>query len=147
MSNSFSFSTDTATLSIFDFQAIKHRINDTADWWSLPEDEINEVNKGNIIFLGLLDDGVYKVDVVDKINDPDGTLFLKVPSGEVFIGAGEDTTGGDLEPDSSDCILGKVFKLPVSNYSVSFKRNGEVILISFVPSSKNTNKIESSVRI
>ncbi|MEX5898765.1 DUF6386 family protein [Proteus vulgaris] len=41
MLNVFSFTTDTATLAIFDLQAI-HRKSDTADWWSILDDEIGE---------------------------------------------------------------------------------------------------------
>lgn len=51
MSNVFSFTTDTATLAIFDLQAIQHRKSDTADWWSILDDEIGEMNKGNIALL------------------------------------------------------------------------------------------------
>ncbi|WP_265434768.1 DUF6386 family protein [Aeromonas salmonicida] len=113
MDNTFSISTDTATLSVFDLDAIKHRVSDTADWWSLPEDEVEEVNRGNIIFIGLGDDGVYEINVTDHIISPDVTLLLRAPSGAIFIGAGEDTSGGDLEPDSSASISGRVLSLPI----------------------------------
>lgn len=147
MGNSFSISTDTATLSVFDLDAIKHRVGDTADWWSLPEDEIEEVNKGNIIFIGLGDDGIYEVNVTEHINTPDVTLFLKAPSGFIFIGAGEDTSGGDLEPDSSVSISGRLLSLPIKNYAVSFKKDGNRIYISFKPSTISSNDIKCSVRI
>ncbi|WP_320761077.1 DUF6386 family protein, partial [Enterobacter cloacae] len=53
--------TNTATLVIYDLMSLKHRINDDADWWSLSEDEVEEINKGNVLFLNLGDDGVYKI--------------------------------------------------------------------------------------
>jgi hypothetical protein len=53
MVEEFSVVTDTATVAVFDLEAIRHRMNDTADWWSIAEDEILEVNQGNIAFLGL----------------------------------------------------------------------------------------------
>lgn len=147
MNDVFPISTDTATLSVFDLDAIKHRVSDTADWWSLPEDEIKEINNGNIIFIGLTNDGIYKIDVTKHIDKPDITLFIKVTSGTVFIGAGEDTSGGDLEPDNSDAISGKLFPLPINNYAVSFKKDGDVIHVSFKPSKSYLNNLEASVRI
>lgn len=51
MSIEFSVVTDTATLAIFDLQAIRHRMSDTFDWWSIQGDEISEMNKGNIAFF------------------------------------------------------------------------------------------------
>ena len=64
-----SIQTDTATLVIYDLMSLKHRINDDADWWSLPEDEVEEINKGNVLFLNLGDDGNYKVDIKNDIGD------------------------------------------------------------------------------
>ncbi|WP_373275999.1 DUF6386 family protein, partial [Serratia marcescens] len=57
MNKTFSFTTDTATLSIFDLVSLNHRVSDDADWWSIPEDELEEVNKGNVLFLNLGEDG------------------------------------------------------------------------------------------
>lgn len=56
-----SIQTDTTTLVIYDLMSLKHGINEDVDWWSLPEDEVEEVNKGNVLFLNLGDDGAYKV--------------------------------------------------------------------------------------
>ncbi|MDE9533413.1 DUF6386 family protein [Xenorhabdus bovienii] len=39
--------------------------------------------------------------------NPDVEVCIKSPSGEIFIDAGEDTTGGVLEPDDSEYISGK----------------------------------------
>lgn len=58
-----SIQTDTTTLVIYDLISLKHRINEDVDWWSLPEDEVEEVNKGNVLFLNLGDDGAYKVNI------------------------------------------------------------------------------------
>ncbi|MDM6756676.1 DUF6386 family protein, partial [Enterobacter hormaechei] len=46
---------------MYDLVSLKHRVNDDAEWWSLPENEVEEINKGNVLFLNLGDDGVYKV--------------------------------------------------------------------------------------
>ncbi|WP_411800935.1 DUF6386 family protein [Enterobacter roggenkampii] len=58
-----SIQTDTTTLVIYDLMSLKHGINEDVDWWSLPEDEVEEVNKGNVLFLNLGDDGAYKVNI------------------------------------------------------------------------------------
>ncbi|WP_416457234.1 DUF6386 family protein [Pseudomonas sp. LFS097] len=42
MSVEFSVVTDTATLAIFDLKAIRHRVSDSFDWWSIQSDEISE---------------------------------------------------------------------------------------------------------
>ncbi len=57
----FEFATDTATMCVYDIGALKHRLNDTADWWSLPSEELAEVNNGNAAFINLQSDGKYSV--------------------------------------------------------------------------------------
>ncbi|HBB6707893.1 TPA: hypothetical protein F6U86_005168, partial [Serratia marcescens] len=76
MNKTFSFTTDTATLSIFDLVSLNHRVSDDADWWSIPEDELEEVNKGNVLFLNLGEDGQYTVRVVDNISENYKSLFF-----------------------------------------------------------------------
>lgn len=147
MNTSFSFFTDTATLAIFDLSAIKHRISDTPDWWSIPEDEVFEMNQGNIIFLNLGGDGEYHIDIIDEVSDCDGSLYIKAPSGRVFLGAGEDTTGGDLEPDDSECTAGVFLDLEIGNYLVKFKRLDNKILLSFNSCDKYLNELKSPVSL
>ncbi|WWM60110.1 DUF6386 family protein [Paenibacillus tundrae] len=50
----FSFITDTATMCIYDLGTLKHRLQDTVDWWSIPEDELAEVNAGHCLFINLV---------------------------------------------------------------------------------------------
>ncbi|MFC3947633.1 MULTISPECIES: DUF6386 family protein [Serratia] len=147
MNKTFSFTTDTATLSIFDLVSLKHRVSDDADWWSIPEDELEEVNKGNVLFLNLGEDGQYTVRVVDDISENYKSLFLNVPSGKVFVGAGEDTSGGDLEPDGSDYMSGVFLILDIGNYEVRFRRDSLDIVISFIKSSENKNEESALIRI
>ena len=132
MSIKFSFITDTATLAIFDLQAIKHRKTDTADWWSVPDDELNEMNKGNIAFINLKEDGCYTVALLDDVDHPDLITHIFCPSGEIFIGAGEDTTGGDLEPDAPEYYSGKILFLPTGDYEISMKKDESDLFISMV---------------
>ncbi|WP_262216177.1 DUF6386 family protein [Serratia ficaria] len=147
MNKTFSFTTDTATLSVFDLVSLKHRVGDDADWWSIPEDELDEVNKGNVLFLNLGEDGRYTVRVIDDISEGYKSLFLNVPSGKVFVGAGEDTSGGDLEPDGSDYMSGVFLILDIGSYEVRFKRDSFDMAISFIKSSKNKNEESELIRI
>ncbi|HGM4927859.1 hypothetical protein I5L38_21450 [Serratia marcescens] len=147
MNKTFSFTTDTATLSIFDLVSLKYRVSDDADWWSIPEDELEEVNKGNVLFLNLGEDGQYTVRVVDNISENYKSLFLNVPSGKVFVGAGEDTSGGYLEPDGSDYMSGVFLIMDIGNYEVRFRRDSLDIVISFIKSSENKNEESALIRI
>lgn len=134
--------TDTAALVIYDLMSLKHRINDDVDWWSLPEDELEEINKGNVLFLNLGDDGAYKVHIKSDVDEYTGSLFLNVPSGKVFIGAGEDVTGGDLEPDDSDAISGEFITLEPGSYEVKYKKQDSDVLISFAKATCIENSLE-----
>ncbi|HIF6284030.1 TPA: DUF6386 family protein [Enterobacter asburiae] len=140
-----SIQTDTATLVIYDLMSLKHRINDDADWWSLPEDEVEEINKGNLLFLNLGDDGAYKVHIKNDVDEYTGSLFLSVPSGKVFIGAVEDVTGGDLEPDDSDAISGEFISLDPGSYEVKYKKQGSDVLVSFTKATITGNSLEEGV--
>lgn len=147
MKKEFLVNTDTATISVFDLAAIKHRITDTPDWWSIVEDEMLEMNAGNIAFFGMGQDGCYKVSVVSDITDDFGSLYLSVPSGNVFIGAGEDATGGDLEPDLSGAIQGSFIGLASGDYLVKYKKQGDMLELAFCPSEKMSNSFEDSIRL
>ena len=147
MNKKFSFTTDTATLSIFDLASLKHRISDDPDWWSIPDDELDEINKGNVLFLNLGDDGCYNVDVHDDIDENYGCLSLKVPSGKIYVGAGEDTSGGDLEPDGSDYMSGVFLEIAPGNYEVKFKKTVNDITLSLNISGDGTNDIKELVRL
>jgi hypothetical protein len=140
-----SIQTDTATLVIYNLMSLKQRINDDADWWSLPEDEVEEINKGNLLFLNLGDDGAYKVHIKNDVDEYTGSLFLSVPSGKVFIGAGEDVTGGDLEPDDSDAISGEFISLDPGSYEVKYKKQGSDVLVSFTKATITGNSLEEGV--
>ncbi|MBW4227825.1 hypothetical protein JW317_01215 [Enterobacter cloacae subsp. cloacae] len=137
--------TNTATLVIYDLMSLKHRINDDAEWWSLSEDEVEEINKGNVLFLNLGDDGVYKILIKHDVDEYTGSLFLKAPSGKVFVGAGEDITGGDLEPDDSDVISGEFMTFDPGSYEVKYKKQGSDVLISFTKATFTENSLEEGV--
>lgn len=56
---------------------------------------------------------------------------MKVPSGKVVIGAGEDVTDGDLQPDDSDVISGELIILESGSYEVKYKKQSSEVLIFF----------------
>ncbi|HET6252410.1 MAG TPA: DUF6386 family protein [Tepidisphaeraceae bacterium] len=117
------FASDTATLCVFDLLALRHRLNDDADWWSIAEEELTEVNKGNAAFIGLGDDGVYVVEIGDGGETseiaPAVEIRLKFPSGRVFIGAAEEVTSDGLEPEG---IRGRLVSFQPGNYRITLAR-------------------------
>ncbi|AMB86290.1 hypothetical protein AWM79_13645 [Pseudomonas agarici] len=143
----FSVVTDTATIAVFDLQAIKHRISDTSDWWSIVEDEIYEVNEGNIAFFGLGEDGKFNIRISDSLNGEDGLLNIYFPSGQVFIGAGEDTTGGDLQPDGSDAIQGAMLDFEPGTYQVKYKKTNDAVEFSFERSDTRKNSLTEAIKL
>ena len=121
MNHQIRIATDTATLCIFDLQLLKHRVSDSADWWSLPEEEIIELNQGNIVFVDLGSDGIYKIDISDRVENEGNFVQAKLRclSGKLFIGAGECVSSGEIEPDEND---GLFFDVGAGNYNISVCR-------------------------
>lgn len=102
------FVTDTATLSVFDLAALKDRLRDAADWWTLPSEELAEVKAGNVAFVSLGEDGRYSIEVCPAAREARTVIYrLRVPSGRVFVGAGEEVTSDGLEPEGvrGGCFL------------------------------------------
>ena len=100
MKKTFKVATDTATLCLFDLAALKHRIDADGDWWTVPEDELLELNRGNALFLGLGSDGDFSIVIEDSVMAPQTSVVLNFPSGHVFVGAAEEATADGLEPEA-----------------------------------------------
>lgn len=145
--NSTKFVTDAATLCIFDAECLKHRLNDDSDWWSISDDEVEEVNSGNVAFIGLGTDGQYDVILVDTLDTPSCVVNLKVVSGKLFVGAGEEVTSDGIEPD---CTRGGYFinKLP-GNYIVAIGRKADdsLLYISIIQGGSGTNSFNQPIVI
>ena len=98
----FSMCTDTATLAVFDPVCLQHRLSDSCDWWSVPWDEVEEINHGNMFCIDLGSDGNYRV-AVHLFDCPPGIQTLssqiQCKSGRIFFGSGEQLPGGGLNPD------------------------------------------------
>lgn len=147
MNQEFTIVTDTSTVAIFDLTAIRHRFDDTSDWWSILEDELDEMNQGHILFLGVGADGGFNISVVDQLENADGLLHIKAPSGQIFVGAGEDTTGGELEPDDSPAVSGAMLTMNPGNYAVTYRKEQNRLHLSFVPSEQGTNTLAVPIRL
>jgi hypothetical protein len=119
------FVTNTATLCVFDEEALKHRLEDTADWWSDPEEELIEVNEGNVLFVALGRDGRYTLVIHTESYVGDEEVLkakIKCVSGHLFIGPGEDVSGDGVGPNSK---AGGVFlDVGPATYTVSVLRKG-----------------------
>lgn len=148
--------TDTATLCLYDLAALKHRFEDTSDWWSIPEDELAEVNAGHCLFLNLGADGVYEVEWgleedaevgsgPDYVAEREKVYHLQVPSGHVFLGAAEDVSGGELEPDET--CEGVLLHLKPGNYACMISREVSRIAIVMKPSMQGNNSLNELIRI
>ncbi|MNN98484.1 hypothetical protein D3C81_2178860 [compost metagenome] len=81
----------------------------------------------------------------EELAEPQVNVHLAVVSGRVFIGAGEDVTGGGLEPDTS--YGGLFVDLPAGSYRVQARRDGAHISLAFVPATRSGNVFVELVRI
>ena len=112
--------TETATVVIYDLEALAHRVDDDVDWWADPEPELQELKDRNLLILGVQADGFYDLDV--SIGEPsDHQKFsLRFPSGMVFIGPGDVITGGGLQPNGHEG--GFIISVEPGDYIVSVRR-------------------------
>ncbi|MDN2710402.1 DUF6386 family protein [Janthinobacterium sp. SUN118] len=141
----FTLSTDTATVCVFDPAGVRHKLADDCDWWSIPGAELAAVNAGQVAFFNLGSDGAYEIELLAELAAPHASVHLAVVSGRVFIGAGEDVTGGGLEPDTA--YGGLFVDLPVGSYRVQARRAGDRIALAFLPDACGTNAFSELLRI
>ncbi|WP_377700817.1 DUF6386 family protein [Pseudoduganella sp. UC29_71] len=142
----YKFATDTATMCIFDLASLKDRLADDADWWCTPQDELNQVNMGNCIFLGLGSDGNYGIHLVDKIDSPQVTINLNIPSGHVFLGAAEEVTADGLEPEA--LRGGGFLDLKPGTYTLNALKVDSIIRLSLsLNSGEVRNSFDTPIRL
>lgn len=134
--DAFTFFTDTATLCVFDPAGLRHKLDDDCDWWSIPCAELAAVNAGQAAFFNLGGDGAYALEVLATVADPQASVHIAVVSGRVFIGAGEDVTGG-----------GRFMDLPPGGYRVLARRDGARISLAFLPDARSRNAFGDLVRL
>jgi hypothetical protein len=144
-SHSVSIVTGTATLCVFDPALLRRRLDDDCDWWSLPSAELAAVNAGQVAFFNVGGDGAYEVALHAELAEPHVEVHLAVVSGRVFIGAGEDVTGGGLEPDTA--YGGLFLDVPAGSYRVQARRDAARVSLAFVPDARSGNAFGDLVRI
>lgn len=129
LDHTFSFSTDTATLAIFDPPVLNHRIPGEGDWWTRDLLSVPELLSGDVTFLSLGGDGAYKARITsgsltdterDYANEVSPILGIRILSGMCFVGYGEAIPGEGFQV-SSDAIQpgqGAFFPLPKGLYDL-----------------------------
>jgi hypothetical protein len=131
---------------IFDIASLKHRLEDDVDWWSISDDELEEVNRGNVAFLNLGSDGKYSFTFVEEVQYPQLEMNLHVPSGRLFVGAAEEVTADGLEPES---VRGGMFvDAQPGEYTLRVSRDGTEISLSLhLAHGSKRNEFDSLIRI
>lgn len=140
--------TDTATIVLFDPESMRHRLNEDADWWSSPQDELLEVNHANAAFLNVTADGVYELEVAshEDLADADVEMVLRNSSGRFFFGVGEMMTSAGLEPEAE---YGNVFiEVEPGLYLVRARQRGSKVSVSLTPTRREAaNAFSDLVRL
>jgi hypothetical protein len=137
--------TDTATICIFDLVAMAHRKDDVGDWWSLWQNREIEIRGGNALFVNVADDGTYRVKVTHREDANLPGYCLATPSGSLFIGPGEEMSGGGFEPDGKWGGFFLPVNLPYQKVSVS--RDGDTVSINLQASELFENDAIESIRL
>lgn len=121
----FQLVTSTASLCILDPSRIRHRLNDPPDWWSDFVVEFEEVNLGNAMIVGLGSDGRYMINVGNDTNASARSVSALIcnESGRVFVGPGEEITGGGFEPSTLRNRTGIFLDLEPATYRVTVTRH------------------------
>ncbi|MGQ8872668.1 DUF6386 family protein [Paenibacillus sp. TSA_86.1] len=154
MQGTFRMDTDTATMCCYDLASLEHRLQDTPDWWSIPEDELEEVNAGHCLFLNLGEDGTYDVqwivreaayDETEARAEKSMTYYLQVPSGKVYLGAADNVSGGELEPD--ELSQGIFLQLNSGNYACTVFKKENQISVTIQPGDRGKNRLHDVIRI
>ncbi|MDH3641474.1 MAG: DUF6386 family protein [Gammaproteobacteria bacterium] len=123
-------STGTAAFCVFDLEAMTHRLADSCDWWSVERDELAEINAGNCLIFGTGYDGGFDFDITQGrgLASPDVEVVIRAPSGRIYVGAGEDISGEDDQPEeNSEYYRGLFLNVERGNYVVTVKRTGATI--------------------
>jgi hypothetical protein len=137
--------TDTASLIVFDLAALAHRLDDECDWWADPNEELAELKKRNVLIVGLGSDGYYDVEVGNYAIEGAPTFSLQAPSGTIFVGPGEEITGGGNEPDGQ--WGGYFVSVEPGDYAVSAGRTQGTVRVGIVKADAFDNDAAEPVLI
>lgn len=137
--------TDTATVCIFDPAALRHRVDDVGDWWSIPRNELQELVSRNVAIFNLGGDGAYEVRLRRSLPRADVQVSLTAPSGRLFIGPGEEISGGGFEPNGQ--WGGFFVDVAPGDYEIGALRDGARLDISIVEAAPRANDFTDLIRL
>ena len=130
------FHSPSGTLALFDPSVLKHRLLDPRGWWQDEQQALREMRHGQLAIVDLGLSGTYLARQLcesefercaDEEFRPIVSFHLACPTGHLFVGRAESTTGDELEPDGDfgDIIL----SVPAGTQSVHVARSGEFDLL------------------
>ena len=143
--NQFEMFSRTATIVVFDLACLKRRIEHDVDWWTDPAEEVEELHRRNLLIAGLGANDWYDVCVTDGSIDAAQSFSLSFPSGRVFVGPGEEISGGGDEPTGAHG--GKIFVFDPGDYNVALNREDQALVVSINPSPAFSNSHSGPVVI
>jgi hypothetical protein len=125
MNHEIVFTTDAATLAVFDPATLADRIEDEEDWWAMDFHQLPEVAAGKIALVGLGGDGTFRLRISDTDLAPAERAYareklklgVEVISGGLLVGAGELLPGGGYTV-SFDDYPGFVVPAPNGSYQL-----------------------------
>jgi len=131
----FRFTTDTATVAVFDPARLSHRLTNSADWWSIATEELAEIDHGNMLSISVGSDGSYDTEVFEGVAPDDSAnieALVVCESGRLFIGPGEVIPSGGLS--TTDEFGGMFFDAKPGTYRVRVSRPSfRSLRVSIVP--------------
>jgi Family of unknown function (DUF6386) len=137
--------TDTASIVVYDLTALAHRIDDECDWWADPREELAELRARNVLVVGLGSDGFYDIEISQSFLPESSSFSLRVPSGNIFVGPGEEITGGGNQPDGK--WGGFFVAVEPGDYSISISRDGTVLRVGLSISDPFENSAVEPIRV
>ena len=137
--------TDTATICMFDPACLRHRIDDAGDWWSIPRDELAEVNAGNALILNVGSDGSYNVHFEESPREGMRKFALRIPTGRFFVGQGEQLSGGGLEPDVK--WGGEFREVEPGQYNCGLLKQGGDLYVHLAKGGPGTNQLDNLINL
>ncbi|GAB3254903.1 DUF6386 family protein [Chitinimonas naiadis] len=119
----FQFSTESATLCVYDLGALKHRLDSEEDWWSWPvATQLQEANAGHVLFVDVGADGAHDGHIqFEPLAHFALEGWLNCPTGRLFVGSADEVTAEGKEPE---CAFGGLFvSVPVGAVHLQLARS------------------------
>lgn len=124
------FTTDTATLALFDPAVLSEKADAPADWWA-DLSAVSELKRGQVAVIELGADGTYALEAREGDLTADerayavaeaGPLTLDVPSGQLVMGGGEALPGSGDSGTSPASETAVAVRVPAGKYAATVYR-------------------------